>query len=71
MSCYPFLDRAAGGFPACWHQGGPCAADANMSVIGGLLLKVAIMTERNAIAQIQWSATSNQTVNLLAYVNQL
>lgn len=33
----PFLDHPAGGFPACGHQGGPCAADANISDIGGLL----------------------------------
>lgn len=37
LSCTPFLDRPAGGFPACLHQGGPCAADANISDIGGLL----------------------------------
>lgn len=36
LTCTPILDRPAGGFPACQHQGGPCAADANMSDIGGL-----------------------------------
>jgi hypothetical protein len=38
LSRYPFLDQLTGFHPAVRNQGEPCAADANMSDIGGLLL---------------------------------